>query len=141
MTSVDKSKWPEGDWMTEPDRDIFKTADGYDAAILRHPRLGHLCGYVGVPEGHPLHGRPYGEVYDLIDPDVHGGLTYSGNGLEEFGENPSAWYFGFDCMHSRDIVPSMLECSSYPNASYRTFAYVKRQVALLSKQISACSEK
>ncbi|MGZ3349144.1 MAG: hypothetical protein ACXU89_09390 [Xanthobacteraceae bacterium] len=137
MEPIDKSKWPEGDWTTEPDREIFVTSEGLDAAVLRHPSLGHLCGYVGVPPGHPLHGRAYDEVYDIIDPEVHGGLTYSENGLEDLGENPAAWYFGFDCAHCYDVSPGMLKYGAHPAATYRTFSYVKRQIAALSKQIAA----
>lgn len=135
-TRIDKSKWPSGEWTTEPDREIFKTEEGLDAAILRHPSLGYLCGYVGVPPGNMLHGRSYNEVYDVIDPDVHGGLTYSDKGQEDLGENPAAWYFGFDCAHSGDVSPGMLKYDAHPNGSYRTFAYVRRQVAALSKQIA-----
>lgn len=36
--------------------------------------MGHLCGYIGVPKGHPW----YGKDHDMIEANVHGGLTYFG---------------------------------------------------------------
>lgn len=45
-------------WLSEPDRDDFE-AHGLPCAIRRHGSLLHLCGYVGVPEGHPLFGISY----------------------------------------------------------------------------------
>lgn len=44
--------------------------------------LGFLCGYIGVPPGHPW----YGQDMDDVECDVHGGVTYTqGNihGLHE----------------------------------------------------------
>lgn len=36
----------------------WTTAAGLRAIVLL-TRLGHRCGYVGVPKAHPLHGAPY----------------------------------------------------------------------------------
>jgi hypothetical protein len=36
-------------------------------------RVGGLCGYVGVPGGHPFHGKGY----DDLPVVVHGGLTFA----------------------------------------------------------------
>lgn len=46
----------ERDWITEA---------GLRAAILRQPR-GHLCGYVAVEAGHPLHRVPYNAECGLL---------------------------------------------------------------------------
>lgn len=54
-----KEAWGEGPWLTEPDRMVWvDEATGLDCMILRAPVTGALCGYVGVPPGHPLHGKP-----------------------------------------------------------------------------------
>lgn len=45
------------EWESEPDRLEWDHA-GLKCAIRRGP-MGHLCGYVGVPEGHVLHGVSY----------------------------------------------------------------------------------
>jgi len=134
------SKWPAGEWSSEPDQENFKTNEGFDASILRHPSLGHLCGYVGVPMGHPLYAKSCDEAYDVMDPDVHGGLTYDGHGRGESGEDPALWYFGFDCAHSFDLSPGMLRYGSERGA-YRNIDYVKQHVARLSKHLAAAGEQ
>ena len=58
--SVDKSRWPKGPWTTEPDLVVWLDADSrLQCIIIRHPAVGHLCGYVGVPADHPAHGLNY----------------------------------------------------------------------------------
>ena len=64
----------------------WTTQAGYEAEIIAHP-MGHRCGYVTVPTGHPCEGKDYND----INVSVHGGLTY-GNGA----------MFGFDCAHLYD---------------------------------------
>lgn len=76
-------------------------AHGLNCRVFRHPDLGHLCGYVEVPDEHPWHGKGYD---DLVS--VHGGLTYAGN-LRGDG-----WWIGFDCAHFGDFVPALRETSS-----------------------------
>lgn len=46
-----------------------------------------LCGYVGVPNGHPYYGMDYDDIDTMCD------ITFSG-----FREG-SAWYFGVDTSH------------------------------------------
>lgn len=59
---VDKSSWPAGPWIEEPDKKQWQdAATGLPCLIVRHPRHGNLCGYVGVPQSHPLHGKSYSE--------------------------------------------------------------------------------
>ncbi len=90
--------------------------------------LGHLCGYIRIPKGHPWEGVDR----DSIDASVHGGLTY--------GERREDRYcIGFDCAHSGDTVPAMAACENFgefknlkqrfPNSSlwnnsYKTVQYV-----------------
>ena len=74
-TAVDKATWGPGPWQDEPDKEQWADeATGYPCLIVRN-RLGALCGYVGVPEGHPWHGKDYDDIEPC--PDVHGGLTYA----------------------------------------------------------------
>jgi hypothetical protein len=164
--SMDKPKWMRGEWTDEPDRLNYKTDEGFDAAIIRTSHSGCLCGYVGVPAGHPWYGMGYSaevaptkaQIEAPVDIDkrsaislliaalgeagtesvrldcllnVHGGLTYADNGIAEFGEDPSLWYFGFDCAHSGDASPA------YDfHGTYRDIEYVKREIAALSKQLA-----
>jgi hypothetical protein len=84
---------------SEPNEETF-TYKGYKCLIIRHPEMKHLCGYVGVPEGH----KYYKKHYDEVPLEVHGGLTFS-DWWED--ENDSLWYLGFDCAHSWDLSPGM----------------------------------
>lgn len=129
MIAIDKSKWPIGEWTDEPDFLSWKTDEGFHALIIRS-NFGHLCGYVGVPGNH----SKYGFDYENMDIGTHCGLTYSKSGIIEYEEDPSYWYFGFDCAHYGDICPSML----VPTSAYETYKnidYVKSKIASLSKQL------
>ncbi len=125
-TTIDKSDWGPGPWQDEPDKAQWKDdATGLPCLAVRN-RVGSLCGYVGVSEGHPAFGKHYDEVRvakrDPDDewsnrPDVHGGLTYSApcqpsddesTGICHIptpGEPDHIWWLGFDCAHSNDIAP------------------------------------
>lgn len=129
--TIDKSKWGEGPWQGEPDRKEWKDeASGLPCMIIR-TSMGHLCGYVGVPPAHPLHGVEYsGCPQGAACPDrteehpwcghapeavlrVHGGITYSdkcqGNICHNppMGEEVAIYWFGFDHAHAGDWSPSM----------------------------------
>src|SRR5688572_11433893 len=103
---VDKSEWGDGPWQTEPDRVEFEHA-GLPCLMSRHPTLGHWCGYVAVPPGHPMHGKEY----DSVEVDVHGGLTYGSAcrghicHVPKPGEPDDVFWFGFDCGHAGDYGP------------------------------------
>jgi hypothetical protein len=71
----------EKEWVTEA---------GLIAQVVATP-MGHRCGYVGVPAGHPM----FGKHYDDVEVAVHGGLTYS-------EEDEGLWCFGYDCAHWDD---------------------------------------
>ena len=74
---------------------------GYKCIVVLQ-RLGHRCGYVGVPSTHPLFGVDYMDTYGKSnDIFVHGGLTYSGGEGYPLKEE-NLWWFGFDCIHSGD---------------------------------------
>ncbi len=54
-------------------------------------------GCVAVPRGHPDWGK------DLADVDVHGGITFAQQGLDEsIWKNVELWWFGFNCAHGAD---------------------------------------
>jgi hypothetical protein len=94
-----------GDWMDEPDSIEFEFK-GIKCFILRVVKEepyaeeesyfgGHLCGYIFLPLGNPL----YGEKWDEIDLDCHGGITWTAD--SELG-----YMVGFDCGHSCDLIPT-----------------------------------
>lgn len=143
--------WPEGPWMTEPDRVDWTTEAGLPGLILR-TRSGHLCGYVAVLPGHPYHGVEYNAGDYPKSPEgeinVHGGLTYSGKcsgnicHVPKPGKPDDVWWFGFDCAHSGDWHPSdyapyLGNLRSMPGGfnQYRDVPYVTREVERLAKQL------
>jgi hypothetical protein len=113
--TVDKSGWGPGPWLEEFDKEQWADeATGYACLIKRGP-VGALCGYVGVPEGHPWHGKDYDDITPY--PEVHGGLTYASlcqEGPEGEtichmaapGEPEPLWWLGFDCAHAGDLSPA-----------------------------------
>ena len=82
------------------------TRAGLKAAVIAH-HMGHRCGYVGVPEDHPWHGKGYDEV----DLDVHGGLTYA-------DARDDLWWFGYDCAHAGDAFDPELMSDEYKTFSW-----------------------
>lgn len=107
--------------------------EGYECVVVMNEHMGFRCGYVGIPKGHPLYGKPYNEdcpeLKGMIgehttigkrgaltvfcwdgkstDPqivfDVHGGLTYSGEAGYPI-DKPDTWWFGYDCGHAGDMT-------------------------------------
>lgn len=122
-------------WLNEPDRKEW-TAHGLPCVIIRHPHMGHLCGYVGVPEGHPAYSIAY---YDsdwnnpVANLDVHGGVTFS-----EMGDGESLpagyWWIGFDCAHLGDLCPGF---HGSGDGVYRDMTYVTAETERLAVQLAA----
>lgn len=146
----DRTTWPPGEWDSEPDLIEWRDdATGYPCLIARGPR-GSLCGYVGVPEGHPAHGKDC----DSVDAPAHGGLTYSAGcaghicHVPQPGEADGVWWLGFDCAHAGDEVPGSLAVrrkvaeelrakyagfSDYmPRDTYKNIAFVETEVTELA---------
>jgi hypothetical protein len=147
---VDKSAWGEGPWQSEPDRLEWKDEKTGLPCLIVRTGNGHLCGYVAVPPGHPLHGLGYDACYDKADINVHGGLTYAEAcqgkicHVPEPGEPDNVWWIGFDCAHSGDLSPGPrallrqrgLPIASYEwNDQYRTVEYVKQECKKLASQV------
>lgn len=155
MTQEQTWTFPErptapGPWQDEPDKiQWIDPATDLDCLISRGPS-GALCGYVGVPPGHPWHGMDY----DRIDVDVHGGLTYA-DACDEGGHichvpapgrPKDVWWLGFDCAHAFDLCPRYEDlykdrpwlspvCTT-PLGVYRDVAYVRAEVTGLARQVA-----
>lgn len=121
-------------WENEPDRLEFMHC-GIACIVIRHPSMGHLCGYVKVDRDHPVYGFNYERMSEYFN--VHGGLTYSGH-----LESEDHWYFGFDCGHSGDLVPSMVKMyfqlglAMEPNLDfYRDIEYVSNEVREMAESL------
>lgn len=122
-------------WNNEPDFEEFDYQD-IKCKVIRNEEMLSLCGYAGVNKQHPLYGLSDYEVQELLD--CHGGVTFVGTFPDD-----ERWYFGFDCSHSSDLVPRMVEIfSTNPQLSktlnqgiYRNFSYVKDELLNLAKQL------
>lgn len=159
----DKTRWGQGPWMTEPDRVEWRHK-GVPCLIVRN-QMGALCGYAAVAPGHKLHKVPYSRCgrwkrrknkrecwkgYCGHSPesvlDVHGGITFADVcqpgtpicHIPQAGEPAEVWWFGFDCSHSGDHVPSMGEFWFMSGReTYKDVDYVKRETEELADQLLA----
>ena len=157
-TNVDKAAWGDGPWQEEPDKvQWVDPATDLDCLMVRAPMTGAWCGYVGVPPGHPAHGKDYQSV-DVV---AHGGLTYADtcqeDAVEGFGvchiplpgREPDVWWLGFDCAHAFDLapahrarmrerdLPAHLLDSMAVTEVYRDRTYVAMVVETLAAQLHA----
>lgn len=141
----------DGPWMEEPDKMQWQDEDtGLPCLIVRN-QFGTLCGYVGVPQGHPMHSKHYDDGPDLR---VHGGLTFAGScshgeesksicHVPEPGEPDDVWWLGFDAGHAFDYSPGMAKYSrdqgrdffDNDQFTYRNFGYMRNECAKLAKQL------
>lgn len=70
--------------------------------------------------------------------EVHGGITFANFGYGPM--NKEFWYFGFDCAHYHDLVPSMDgKIGPLSEWEYRDFNYVIGEVKNLARQIALIS--
>jgi len=69
--------------------------DGRECIVIKHPKIGHYCGYAKTPLNHLSHTNiTYQGDNHIKLIEVHGGITY---GPDEDG------FVGFDCGHAGDI--------------------------------------
>lgn len=182
--------WGAGEWCNEPDKaQYIHEETNLDCLIVRNCHMGNLCGYVGIPPGHPYYGLSYDHkvaVKNLNDIDasknspidwllaalddetdlnlirvgstlqVHGSITFShfcndeadqASGichLPEPGRPGAVWWFGFDCAHHEDLVPSIYKMrldhfpdhlETFRSDVYRNFAYVKNELEELAARL------
>lgn len=68
---------------------------------------------------------------------VHGGITYAAN-QEPHGKPDGLWWFGFDCAHAGDLVPSFAEQRLIHTRGdiYRDQSYVVAEVQSLAAQLA-----
>lgn len=122
----------ERPWETEPNE--LKWTDKATGLLcwivrIRPESMGHLCGYVAVPAGHPIRGNW------CDDFDVHGGVTWSAP-----LEGSTKWWVGFDCAHVGDFCPAWADDPHmqglFKDSLYRDIEYVKAECTKLARQIA-----
>ena len=150
-TTMDKAAWGDGPWQSEPDKLQWEDPDTGLPCLIKRNHGGALCGYVGIPEGHPW----YRMDYDDTPLHPHGGLTYASHcqdGPEEAtichipapGEPDNVWWVGFDCAHVGDLSPSSESIlrsvgfshhPGWPTETYRSLAYVQAECREMAEEI------
>lgn len=125
-------------------------ATGFPCLITRNPVFGFLCGYVGVPPGHPLYGVDVDKISEA-NLDAHGSVNYADYcaghicHIPEPGEPDNVFWFGFDCGHLHDDMPGSpraLAAMTLKNELmqtppvYRDLEYVKTQCRDLADQLA-----
>ncbi len=110
---------------------------------------GHRCGYVGVPEGHPLYGHSATEPIKALNGrtmlasfDVHGCL-YFAEGGDDYPINliygPKLWWLGYDCMHYGDCAdPEWAEVETvrlFDDGTIKSLYYCINECESLARQI------
>ncbi|WP_457601085.1 hypothetical protein [Hydrogenivirga sp.] len=123
----------EKDWITKAEYRAVIITVMWDEFIGEEGKgyKRHYCGYVEIPQDHPLFYIDYDEPSilhrerlegirigestkyvvinrDILLPplaifDVHGGLTHSSSGIDGYPVESDGWWFGFDCAHYGDV--------------------------------------
>jgi len=118
----------------QKDVDKFEI-DGYRCIIMQQT-TGHLCGYVDLPDEHPVNDfEDYEDFWDA-DIEVHGGITYSEDYLmdSENNKRPGNW-IGFDCAHAGDLIPAYDDMPAGINDTFRDEDYVRNELKNLVEQL------
>jgi hypothetical protein len=84
--------------VKRPDRVLSRGREAGLEWLVTHNGMGHRCGYVRVPRGHPWHGKGV----DDVDAEAHGGLTFAEPDVGCGGGPDDAWWLGFDAAHAFD---------------------------------------
>lgn len=140
---VDRAGWASGPWDAEPQDKVQWLTEVGLAGLARRNPMGAWCGYVGLDESHPWHGKDCEEVPDV---EVYGGLTYSAPCQEDHeagichipepSEPTELWWLGFDCAHGYDRIPAMVALG--PKwVTYKDLSYVRAETEALAAQLAA----
>ena len=148
---IDKTNWPKGPWLTEPDHVMWINDDsgGY-RCVMRRNLIGAWCGFVGIPPTHTLYMVPHTDPsYCYVD--VHGDVTFSGfKDMESvlFSPPTKTWWVGFDAMQDTDLCPGAGSVIPVTKArrikgkvstieqEYRDMEYIQNEVNFLAVQLA-----
>lgn len=106
--------------------------------------MGHRCGYVLIPDGHPWHAVNDTRDGPLGNVDVHGGVTWTGP-----LDPDDNWWIGFDCAHLGDAKDPALMPAEYRAlfagagrdyaSTVKSAEYVKGETNRLAEQARAAA--
>ena len=127
MTEINKQPW-----LDEPNEMEFEHC-GLKCKILRVLTIGHLCGYVGIPENHRFYKKSYDDLNEINELEVHGGLNFAG----KINAKDGLWFFGFDAAHCGDLIPFMppgpFRSSIYESQEYRDISFMEKECEKLAE--------
>lgn len=119
-------------WAGEPNTASIGTDDGYRFLVARNETMGHLCGYLAIPKGHPWANQ---HAPQLAHVQVHNGISYSCPvELTSMASRcPAGWWVvGFACAnHEHDWIPGLPRLN---NAPYRSVAWVMDTLKCLADE-------
>lgn len=133
-----RESWGEGPWQDEPDLVEWRRPGSSLPRLAVRGGMGAWCGYVGVPEGHPLYGANPHEV----ELEAHGGVNYGDHcagavcHVPEPGEAGEVYWLGFDCGHFMDISPRLDATTRHVMAGYRAAGLLGREALGTYKTVS-----
>ena len=109
--------------------------DGFRAVIMKHDEMQHLCGYAGIPQGHPLHSKQCDDI------EVHNSISYESD-ISPTGERDGLWWIGFHCAGLFDETPGEQGAPFPPIVprEYRDEEFVKKELFKMVAQIKALGE-
>lgn len=125
--NIPRTDWlPEGPWNAEDDREEFEAA-GLDC-ILQRDRLGHWCGFVKLPTGHPWANK----APDQIRAQVYGGVKTVGEVPGKEGK-----WVGFACNEPGDLQPGMMKWKreTLDSGIYRDFNFATTETTKLATAV------
>lgn len=153
-----------GPWTGEEDFESKRDAEtGYLYEIRRNPWSGILCGYVALPENHPLYENHYNEPAKCLEEALEArmnqplgetpglslmlgallnvveaspGIVFDVHGGITFSgrfRDSPEYFYGFDCGHYGDLRPRDLDWGGV----YRDFNYVRSECLKLARQLKA----
>lgn len=125
---VPRSEWRPGPWVPEPDLVEWHVEDVPLLIVRGH--TGSLCGYIGLPSGHPLWGRDpmrsRGEQWSAL-PERITAARPSGAVFVSTRRPADCWWLGFSAggfcpAASRDPMPESSEYSAIDEVRARVEA-------------------
>lgn len=105
-----------GPWDNEVKSDEYLVDEykGYKFYVTRNPFMGTLNGYVEVPKKYFSN-----EERECLEKtlDCHGGITWYSDSLpwQKKEAPPQSEFYGFDCGHAGDLIPSLKHLSEDRN--------------------------
>lgn len=64
----------------------------------------HPTAYIKIPKDHKLYGKSYEEIYQEVDIEVNGGITYAEEGIYANNQKVEGWFIGWDYAHCGDYM-------------------------------------